>query len=130
MNIPEIYLMRAECRARTNSLYGANSAEEDLLFLRQKRMPLASAAVPAGMTQPQMVQYIIDERLREYPFSGLRWFDMRRLSVDPLFSSVTYVHTLYFADGTSQNYPLRPERLTFKIPGRILRDNPEMTDNK
>ncbi len=105
--------MRAECRARTNSLYGANSAEEDLLFLRQRRMPLAS-----------------DERLREYAFSGLRWFDMRRLSVDPLFSSVTYVHTLYFADGTSQDYPLRPERLTFKIPGRILRDNPDMTDNK
>lgn len=130
MNIPEIYLMRAECRARTNSLYGANSAEEDLLFLRQRRMPVASAAVPAGMTQTQMIQFIIDERLREYPFSGLRWFDMRRLSVDPLFSSVTYVHTLYFADGTSQNFPLRPERFTFKIPGRILSDNPEMKDNQ
>lgn len=130
MNIPEIYLMRAECRARANTLYGANSAEEDLLYLRQRRIPVASAAVPAGMTQTQMIQFVIDERLREYAFSGLRWFDMRRLSVDPLFSSVTYTHTLHFADGTSQNYPLRPERLTLKIPGRILRDNPEMKDNQ
>jgi starch-binding outer membrane protein, SusD/RagB family len=129
MNIPEIYLMRAECRARVNSLYGTGSASEDLLYFRQRRMPVASAAVPTGLTQTQMIQFVIDERLREFAFIGVRWFDMRRLSVDPLFKANTYVHTLYFADGTTQNYPCKTDRLTLKLPGRILSDNPGMQDN-
>jgi hypothetical protein len=130
MNLPEIYLMRAECRARANSLYGSGSAAEDLLFLRQRRMPLANATIPSLLTQTQMINYVIEERLRETAFTGLRWFDMRRLSVDPLFSSKTYTHTLHFANGSIENYPLRPERLTLKIPPRILADNPGMEDNK
>jgi len=129
MNVPEIYLMRAEGRVRSNNLYGAGSAAEDLLFLRLRRMPSASAAVPAGMTQSQMLQYVMDERLRELAFSGLRWFDMRRMSVDPQFSAINRSHVLYFADGSTQNYPLRPERLTLRIPPRILNDNPGMQDN-
>lgn len=129
MNVPEIYLMRAEGRARAGNLYGAGSAAEDLVFLRQRRMPSVGAAVPSGMSQAQMVQYVIDERLRELAFSGQRWFDMRRLSVDPQFSGVSLAHTLYLADGSTQSYPLKPERLTLRIPPRILNDNPGMQDN-
>lgn len=129
MNIPEIYLMRAECRARANSLYGAGSAAEDLLFLRQKRMPNADAVVPVGYTQTQMIKYVMDERLRELAFTGTRWFDMRRLSVDPLFSANTYTHKLYYATGSIDSYILRPERLTLRIPTRVLNDNPGMKDN-
>ena len=130
MNLPEIYLMRAECRARANSLYGSGSAAQDLLFLRQRRMTLANATIPTLLTQNQMINYVIEERLRETAFTGLRWFDMRRLSVDPLFSSRTYTHTLHYANGSTVNYPLRPERLTLRIPPRILADNPGMEDNK
>jgi hypothetical protein len=129
MNIPEIYLMRAEFRARANSLYGAGSAAEDLLFLRQKRMPNADAVVPVGYTQTQMIKYVMDERLRELAFTGTRWFDMRRLSVDPLFSANTYTHKLYYATGSIASYILRPERLTLRIPTRVLNDNPGMKDN-
>ncbi len=129
MNIPEIYLMRAECRARANNLYGANSASEDLFFLRQRRIPLAGASVPAGLTQNQMIQYVMDERLRELAFTGVRWFDMRRMSVDPVFSGLILTHILYLADGSTQIYPLRPERLALRIPPRILTDNPNMLDN-
>jgi hypothetical protein len=129
MNVPEIYLMRAEGRARANVLYGAGSAAEDLLFLRQRRMPAASATVPAGLTQTQMVQFVMEERLRELAFSGTRWFDMRRMSVDPLFSGTPFTHVMHLADGSSTNYPLRPERFALKIPARILNDNPGMVDN-
>jgi len=129
MNVPEIYLMRAECRARANTLYGAGSAAEDLLFLRQRRMPAAGAAVPSGLTQTQMLQFVMDERLRELAFSGARWFDMRRMSVDPLFSGVSFTHVVHLADGSTQNHPLRPERFALKIPKRILADNPGMEDN-
>ncbi|HMO31641.1 MAG TPA: RagB/SusD family nutrient uptake outer membrane protein [Lacibacter sp.] len=129
INIPEVYLMRAECRARANNLYGAGSAETDLVFLRQRRLPLANAAIPTGLSQEQLIRYVIEERLRELAFTGIRWFDMRRLSLDPLYSNTTYIHKLYFADGTVTDFPLRPERLTLRIPGRILRDNPGMEDN-
>ncbi len=127
--IPEVYLMRAECRARTNMLYGSGSAAEDLLYLRERRMPVVNAGVPAGLTQTQMIQLVIEERLREFAFTGLRWFDMRRLSVDPLFSGTNYAHTLYFEDGTTESFPLRPERFTLRIPKRILDDNPGMENN-
>lgn len=128
-NIPEIYLMRAECRARTNKLYGAGSAEEDLLTLRRNRFPVGKEGIPAAMTQTQVVRFIIGERTRELAFTGMRWFDMRRLSVDPIFSADTYTHTLYMSDGTTQTFPLKPERLALKIPFRILSDNPGMQDN-
>ncbi len=129
LTIPEIYLMRAECRARTNLLYGPGSAAEDLLYLRIRRMPAASAAILPGMTQTQMIEFVINERLREFAFTGLRWFDMRRLSVDPLFSNRNYVHTLYNADGSTEAFPLRPERLVLRIPSRIIDDNPGMENN-
>jgi hypothetical protein len=71
----------------------------------------------------------MDERLREYAGLGVRWFDMRRLSVDPLFGNSSYSHTLYQADGTTATYQLRPERFVLKIPPRMLLTNPGMDDN-
>ncbi len=130
MNIPELYLMRAECRARANNTYGAGSAAEDLLFLRKKRMPAADAVIPIGYTQTQMIKYVIDERLRELAFTGMRWFDMRRLSIDPLFSGTTFTHKLYYSTGIIDSYILRPERFTMRIPTRILNDNPGLIDNQ
>jgi len=125
--IPDMYLLRAECRARLNDLTGAKA---DLEILRVKRMSAADATVPTTLTQLQMIQFVLNERLRENAMQGMRWWDMRRLSADPLFASATYTHQLYSATGTlSATYPLRPERLTMRFTQSVIDQNPGMQNN-
>ena len=129
IRVPDMYLLRAECKARANDLSGAVS---DLETLRKKRMPVADAAVPAAAAAQKatLVQYIMEERIREFAVQGFRWFDMRRLTTDPLYAGVTYQHLQYGADGTVKTtFSLKPERLTLRIPPKILLQNPNLADN-
>jgi tetratricopeptide (TPR) repeat protein len=129
IELADLLLMRAEARVRTDDLTGARV---DVELLRSNRMPAADAGVPAGISsKTDLLKFIIDERTREFAGEGQHWLDMRRLSVDPLFSSRTYTHKAYAADGVtvSQSYQLRPVRFTLKLPYAILQANPGMTDN-
>lgn len=119
-NLADMYLMLAECEARTGDL---TSAKADLEFFRASRMSAAEAPVVLT-TQTALVKSILDERLREFAGTGWRWFDMRRLSTDPVYNNIDATHPL---DGT--NYTLKTERLTLRIPPAILRLNPGMIDN-
>jgi SusD family. len=127
--LPDLILLRAECRVRTNDLAGA---VEDVEELRRNRMPEADAAVPAeaSSTQKKLIEYIMDERIREFASLGVRWYDMRRLSVDPLFANTSYTHTVYAEDGTSRTIDMPAERLVLKIPPKIMNENPGMEDNQ
>ncbi|RAJ81839.1 SusD-like starch-binding protein associating with outer membrane [Chitinophaga dinghuensis] len=115
-----LFLMLAECKARTGDLSGAIN---DIQTFRQSRMPATIAAVNISDAD-MLIKFIIDERKREYAGTGLRWFDMRRLSNDPLFKNVTYTHTY----GT-ETFTLTPERMVLRIPAKILNQNPNMQDN-
>jgi tetratricopeptide (TPR) repeat protein len=129
IELADMLLMRAEARARTNDLAGAKA---DVELLRSNRMPAADAGVPAGIiSKTDLLKFIIDERTREFAGEGQHWMDMRRLSVDPVFSSRTYSHKAYAADGVtvSQTYQLRPVRFALRLPLSILQANPGMTDN-
>lgn len=129
LQLSELYLLSAECKARTTDLGGAVT---DVETLRKNRMPVTDAAVPMAIAgnQQALIRFIIDERIREFATEGYRWFDMRRLSVDPLFTGMTFTHTMYNADGTTTVYTLRqPNRLTMKFPRNITDTNPDMVDN-
>lgn len=122
----ELYLMRAEVKARLNDLSGAVA---DLETLREKRMPEADKAVPAVVASDRraLLSYIFDERTREFAMEGYRWFDMRRQSVDPLFTGERFSHTLYdFEAGTVEVFNLLPERLTLHLPINITNRNPDL----
>lgn len=130
LELPDLLLMRAEVKARTGDLAGAKTDTETLRF---NRMPAADAPVPSAIASDQiaLIRFILDERIREFATQGYRWFDMRRLSVDPLFSGEIYTHILY-NDISSNNtiiYTLRKERFTQQIPPFILLGNPGFTDN-
>jgi hypothetical protein len=129
--LPELYLLRAECKARLNDLAGAKADVETLRF---KRMSAADAPVPSATasSQPALVKYILDERIREFAVTGFRWFDMRRLSVDPAFSStVNTTHILYSSTGTVlSSFTLRPERLVMRFPQKVMDQNPGMQNNQ
>ncbi|MDN5287872.1 MAG: RagB/SusD family nutrient uptake outer membrane protein [Mucilaginibacter sp.] len=126
--VPDLYLLSAECKCRNNDLAGAKA---DVEALRVKRMPAADAPVPAATAgvQLSLLKFILDERIREYAVQGSRWFDMRRLSVDPLFPAATYTHTLYSATGATTVYTLKPERLTLRLPQKLIDQNPNMENN-
>ncbi|MBE9603085.1 RagB/SusD family nutrient uptake outer membrane protein [Pedobacter sp. MC2016-24] len=129
VTVPDLYLLRAECRARMNDLAGAKA---DVETLRAKRIPPASYAVPSAVASQQLplLKFIIEERIREFAVAGYRWFDMRRLSVDPLFSGITFTHTLYAASGSVVNtFTLKPQRFVLRFPQKVMDENPGMQNN-
>ena len=127
--VPDLYLLSAECKARTNDLAGAIT---DLEKLRINRLPSDSYRVPGSVASAQLplLNFILDERIREFAATGYRWFDMRRLSVDPLFSSNSYTHTLYSATGElSKTFVLKPNRFALRFPQKVINENPGMENN-
>lgn len=128
--VPDIWLMRAECRARLNDIAGA---EADLEWLRQHRMPAADAEIPDAVlaSQELTVRFVLDERIREFAAQGPRWFDMRRLSVDPLYNDhVRYTHRLYNETGLVDQFTLDPKRLVMRFPFKVINQNPGMQNNE
>ncbi|OMP79345.1 RagB/SusD family nutrient uptake outer membrane protein [[Flexibacter] sp. ATCC 35208] len=126
--VPDLYLLRAECACRLDNLAGATT---DVETLRQKRMPAADATVPdyvAG-NKISLLNFIMDERTREFAVTGTRWFDMRRLSTDPLFSNKTYAHAIYNQDGSSTQVSLRAERLQLRFPQKIVQQSTGLVNN-
>ncbi len=123
--IPDLYLMHAECLARENKLAEARAL---VTKLRENRMPASVAPIPdTVVTKDDLVRFIVEERLREYMGLGHRWFDVRRLWNDPLFQGMkaNYTHT----DGTN-TYTLTEKRLTYRIPSKVMAHNPGWVNNE
>lgn len=73
----EIYLIRAECRARDNNKSGAAN---DLNALLVNRWKTGSFTGYDFITAQEALDTVISERRKELPFRGLRWSDLRRLN--------------------------------------------------
>jgi starch-binding outer membrane protein, SusD/RagB family len=130
LRVPELYLFRAEVKARAEDLTGAVS---DLEFLRQHRMPAADAVVPAAAQASKMalLQFVMDERIREFAVTGYRWYDMRRLSVDPLFgNTINFQHKVYDASGNiKETFTLNNvDQFVFTMPPKIVAENPNINN--
>jgi hypothetical protein len=128
--VPDLYLLNAECKARVNDLTGARQMVETF---RENRMPPADASVPAAIASSKtaLVKFILEERIREFAMQGFRWFDMRRLSVDPDYSAtVGKTHILYDeTGGVKSSYTLKPERLVWQFPRKMITQNPDIENN-
>lgn len=80
-NIPifrlaEMYLIRAEARARQDRVTGAGGGLQDLITVRQRS---ANADDLQGISgQSQLLQAIERERQVELAFEGHRWYDLKR----------------------------------------------------
>jgi tetratricopeptide (TPR) repeat protein len=125
VDLPALYLMYAECLARTGNL---TKARELITRLRENRFETdEQAAIPANVnSREELIVFIVEERLREYMKTGHRWFDMRRLWNDPLFQHLkaSYTHT----DGEN-TWTLTEERLVFRMPPSTMVFHPNWTDN-
>lgn len=125
ISMPELYLMKAELKARTGDVGGAKT---DLETFRKKRMTTGFAVNISDRTE--MIKFVIDERTREFAVQGHRWFDMRRLSVDPIFAGKTYVHQAFTETGVLKaTFTLKPERFVWQLPLKMINANPGMKNN-
>lgn len=123
--LPDLVLLRAEARARLND---ADGAKADLESFRKNRMSESDAVVPVSDAS-QLVKFTMDERTREFALQGYRWFDMRRISVDPLFEGISFFHLYYPDPSTPQTITMPGERLTMRFPEKVINENPGMVNN-
>lgn len=120
---PEMYLIRAECRARNNDKAGAVSDLNELRKNRYKHGQYTDLAVTDFADTKSLVQFVIDERRREFPFT-LRWYDIKRINSDPanLVDKITITRDFYEYDGVQVNenqprtYTLAPGDKRFAWP--------------
>lgn len=93
LNVPEMYLNRAECNARANNL---GDALADINKLRVNRITPAAykAFTPADFNNDaeKVLRFVLEERRRELAFTGIRVIDLKRLNKDPRFAkTITHV---------------------------------------
>ena len=130
--VSDIYLLNAEVKCRLNDLAGAVDILETF---RKSRLPEEAVAVPAAIASNQidLLKFIFEERIREFAVLGYRWFDMRRLTVDPLIPTPAsgFSHALYDEDGNvKEEFTLSQERLVLRFPQKLMDQNPGFENNK
>lgn len=112
----EIYLIRAECRARRNDVAGAMADLNTLLVTRWRTgtfVPFATANANESLT------LILKERRKELIRRGLRWGDLKRLNLE------AGRETTLYRTVNGQNYTLLPNspRYVFPIPDYVIAFN-------
>lgn len=103
----EVYLIRAECRARAGDKDGALTALNTLL---QTRWVAGTYINFTAVTPMEALDTILLERRKELAFRGLRWTDLRRLNKDA-GRTTTLTRIL-----NGQTYSLAPNSLLYVLP--------------
>lgn len=121
-SVPEMMLIKAEALARKGDISGALTKAN---ALRQNRFTTATYTPLSASTANEALVQVIKERQREFFCRGLRWFDMRRLKNDPLFTQTvtrTFRGTTYTLEPNSNRY-------VFPISDYYRQFNPGITAN-
>lgn len=130
VRLAEMYLNRAEAYIHKYISEGNGKdrvqALNDINTLRLSRYDYRRTYVPVDISDGQaLLAFYKEERRREFPFEGYRWFDLRRYGM-PSIS-----HYYQEAPGTGQTYTLAEgdNRYTLPIPQEVLDRNSALTQN-
>jgi starch-binding outer membrane protein, SusD/RagB family len=104
----EIYLIRAECRARAGNI---NEAMNDLNSLLRKRWKTGTFTDISASNATDALNKILLERRKELAFRGLRWSDLKRLNLEG--ANITLKRVI---NGTTYLLPPNDPRWVLLIP--------------
>ena len=122
ISMPDIYLMIAECYARSNR---TTEALKYLNELRENRLTPATYTELSSSDSQVILRWVLEERIKEVVATGHRWLDMRRLWNDPVGSAL--IEKTRTFDG--KTYTLTENRLTVRIPEYVMEFNPGWEQN-
>lgn len=119
VSVPEMYLISAECYARLGQ---TQKAVDNLNILRAKRYKSATVYEVSAATPKEALDLALTERQKEFIGRGFRWFDQRRLNLDPLYQK-TYTRVF-----KTVSYTLEPnsDGYVFPINQNYIDLNPEL----
>jgi hypothetical protein len=121
--VEEMKLIIAEGAARAGDL---PTALQQINDIRINRFAPANYQ-PIQSNDPAIVlQKVFEERSFELPFTGLRWFDMRRLDAEGRMPAIVRTDA---AGNVIATLPPHGVRYTLQIPLNILVFNPDMPQN-
>lgn len=107
--VDELYLIRAESRARSSDVAGALA---DLETLMRRRYAKASFVPSVAASAEEALKLVLSERRKELFARGTRWTDLRRLNQEPGFE------VELSREMGGERYRLEPgsDRYVFPIP--------------
>ena len=116
ISVAEMRLIIAEAAARANDL---PEAIRQLDLVRKCRFKAADYFKydPANPVQEEVLQKVLQERTLEFPFCGMRWFDMRRLDAEGRMPEVNRY------DGSGNviaTLPAHSNKYTLQIPLQVM----------
>ncbi len=125
-SVAEMRLILAEVAARDNEL---EAACDELDLVRKCRFREADYVKleSTGHTQEEILQKVLQERTFEFPYCGLRWFDMRRLDAEGRMPEVNRHDA-----GNNVIATLSPSsnKYTLQIPIQVLYFHSDWTQNQ
>lgn len=122
-SVAEMRLILAEAAARANNL---TTACDHLHEVRKCRFAPSAYVRFDSADQELVLNTIINERIFEFPFHGMRWFDMRRLAAEGRMETVTRLDRNGEVAATLE--PNSP-RYTLQIPIQVMIFNPNWEQN-
>jgi hypothetical protein len=122
-SVAEMRLIIAESAVRANNL---TTALNQLHLVRKARFNPADYLLFTSSDKAAVLQKVLAERSLEFPYCGLRWFDMRRLDAEGLMPEVKRY------TGTGElitTLPPASTKYTLQIPIQIMYFNPGWKQN-
>ena len=110
LRVPELYLNRAE------AYFKRGQAGDEALALADLNTIITNRGLAAvSLTGTALLNEILRQRMLEYAFEGMRWFDLKRNGMDVIKSPA--------------NIPFNDTRILANIPQRDVDGNPNMRQN-
>jgi hypothetical protein len=122
LTVPEMMLIKAEALARNNN----TQALDILNNLRKYRFSETDYQPIVQESGQSLLSLVLDERRRELVLSGLRWFDMKRLAKEGVYTTTL---TRTEADGTVHTLEPNSGKYLFPISPYVLSMNPNIVQN-
>lgn len=122
IGVPEMMLIKAECLARKKDSKALNVLND----LRKKRIAEDKYADLPTVSGDKLLEVVLEERQRELAYTGLRFFDMKRLAKEGIYTRTLirqFKETTYTLEPNSNRY-MFPIAAKIRILNNDIVQNP------